>query len=381
MDTWQLEFNTVGDLTSKCMPPLVFKFAQKAVSDRASGVYLCNMMPKRMQIVRARGRGSNGFGTIVSTDQTKAPFAYWAEEMRRILNSHRGHVLVLLGSANRDTYAKWVRGRLVDADPISCPETAGSERVAAWFEYDTVSDQRRIRRVVLAVMHPEHCLHLGHDLDKPGVADTMRCSGFMERLLDLANIYAGEVSTRPALLSSTNWSHHFGCLHLISLHELVNFDTGIIAKRLVVVRLPEDKSRRWLGRHPVLAASVEDLIKLHVQHGARKTRPDAHMVMAHMPPQVVHQKSIDTCRDTITLIGGSLLNVIGLTGGSEVSAELRTRAFRALQPRKNPLEARKADFPRADEVVVPRYRLLIHCYLSRVCLWLVLAVGFRSSFT
>jgi hypothetical protein len=92
----------------------------------------------------------------------------------------------------------------VDADPISCPETAGSERVAAWFEYDTVSDQRRIRRVVLAVMHPEHCLHLGHDLDKPGVADTMRCSGFMERLLDLANIYAGEVSTRPALLSSTN---------------------------------------------------------------------------------------------------------------------------------------------------------------------------------
>jgi hypothetical protein len=168
MDTWQLEFNTVGDLTSKCMPPLVFKFAQKAMSDRASGVYLCNMMPKRMQIVRARGRGSNGFGTIVSTDQTKAPFAYWAEEMRRILNSHRGHVLVLLGSANRDTYAKWVRGRLVDADPISCPETAGSERVAAWFEYDTVSDQRRIRRVVLA------------------------------------NIYAGEVSTRPALLSSTN---------------------------------------------------------------------------------------------------------------------------------------------------------------------------------
>jgi hypothetical protein len=145
------------------------------------------------------------------------------EQAFAFLDEHEGHVLILAGSKPTDAYKAWVRAGLLDADVIRFPGANGRRgQPVAWLEYREVGEDlvRILRRVVLAVSHPRA---FGF---KTQSDEGKRVMGFMERLLDLGSIFAGEVPSKPALLTSRNQLSKPLHGRAIPLHDFLFADKG-----------------------------------------------------------------------------------------------------------------------------------------------------------
>jgi hypothetical protein len=134
-DTSRLEYNTVGDVTSTCMCKMLYKMEQEKIGVRASGVTLCDLLPRRLH-TDTTGLDTEDLATLTDP-QIAALYRYWADETFHFLREHQGHVLILSDSKVHYAYRALVREGRIDAEAICFTAKGGKEdieRPVAWKE-------------------------------------------------------------------------------------------------------------------------------------------------------------------------------------------------------------------------------------------------------
>jgi len=112
----------------------------------------------------------------------------------------------------------------LDAEPVLLPGSKvpgllrdAITQIRGWLQFETTTGRRLLERIVICCPHPQRFTLQA----RKGHAADVCSGGFMERLLDIANIYVGESSPRPALVSTSRYLFTPTDLMCAPMHELL----------------------------------------------------------------------------------------------------------------------------------------------------------------